>query len=857
MPHLQDAFFYSSRSSFHAVAEAFAGAQAEDHYPPDLGIEPQHLEIELTVDIEKETALGVVTHTVLANRAGVSTLVLDAVDFQGVSVANVDGEPLSHSYDGEKLEIRWQNPFSKGEKRRVSIEYGVEKPASGLFFMNPTLDDPEKARYAATDHETERARHWLPCVDLPNVRTTLDFRLTSKNNYTILANGALIQEVDHGDGTKTAYWRLDQRCPSYLICFAIGEFIRKDHEGHGGIPIASFACGDFSPEDLERTFGKTAKMLDWMTKRLGTSYPYPKYYQFALPGFSGAMENISLVSWNDRFLVTKDAEHELGWLTDQVNVHEMAHSFFGDLVGCRDFAHAWLKESWATYMESCWLEDEKGVDEQRYDLWRNATNYFIEADGSYSRPLVTRRFASSWQMYDNHLYPGGACRLHTLRCLLGENVFWPAVKDYLATFHDSVVETDDLRRLLERHSGLSLQKFFDQWFETPGYPDLKVNFSYDAIKKLGTFEVVQKQVDLKTGGLVFELVTDLGWTIGGVDHLQPIRITKARQSFTVPMDLDPEQVRFDPLGKVLHKLELDPGDIRLKNQLVSAKDVVGRIQAAQTLCGKGKRSLIQAVAQAYSRERFWGVRREMLKALADSHTDEGLKALLSASETEMDHLVTDRVFSALAQFRDERVAERTVQRLRKGDLPPGARVQAYYALGAQRQGAPIAFLQDVALKDRSPHRLDTVGAWHALGMSRSSSVKGYLLENSQKNTAHYRARRGAVLGMAALAPSLEMHERSSLDDRLIDLLRDDEGWMRLAAAQGLKVAGVKRAIPQILAYASGLSRQEKVVVERLAAELAKDTNGLSKSAALDKELEELKAKVRQLQNRLDDLEERP
>lgn len=852
--HLSDV----TGETFHAgtAPATFGGESAEDHYPPDLSLEPLHIDIDLTLDFEREAAQGTVTHTVVAHRNGVSTLTLDAVDFHDVMVEDVEGAAVSQAYDGEKLRIRWVAPYTKGEKRQVRVRYRVEKPVTGLFFMKPSAEDPEKSTYAATDHETERARFWLPCIDLPNVRTTLEFRLNAPQRYSILANGMFIQEQDQSDGTKTATWRLAQRCPSYLVCFAVGDFVRKDHESFDGLPIASFACRDFTPADLERTFGKTATMLAWMTQRLGTPYPYPKYFQFALPAFSGAMENISLVSWNDRFVCTQESEHELGWLTDQVNVHEMAHAFFGDLVGCRDFAHAWLKESWATYIESCWLEDQKGRDEQRYDLWRNATSYFAEADGHYSRPLVTRRFASSWQMYDSHLYPGGACRLHTLRNELGEEVFWAAVQDYLSTYHDAVVETDDFRRVLEKHSGRSLQKFFDQWFGSSGYPDLKVSFSYDADKKLGTFELVQKQADEGKAGRVFDLSTDLGWTLSGVDHIHPIHVTKARQSFTIEMESDPEQVRFDPHGKALHKLEMDAGDTRLKKQLTEAHDVVGRIQAAQTLCAKGKRSSILAVATAYGQEPFWGVRREMLKALADCHTEESLRALLEATRTEMDHLVLDRVFSALAHFRDARVVAYTQERLAKKDLPPGARVQAYFALGAQRGEAPADLLKKIAEEDKTPHRQDALAAWHALGMTRSAVEAPYLVDKSRVGAAHYRARRGTVLGMAALAPSLETWQRSPIDDRLIDLLRDPESWIRLAAAQGLRTAHVRRAVAQIQAYGAGLSRQERVAVDKIAKDLSKDeSKGIS--VRLDKEVEELKAKVRKLQHRIEDLEDRP
>src|SRR5690606_25056900 len=161
----------------------------------------------------------------------------------------------------------------------------------------------------------------------------------------------------------TAHWRLEHPCPSYLTCFAIGDFVRLDDGDCDGIGLAYFASKQHDVGHLSRTFGGTAEIMRWMTAKLGAKFPYPKYYQFALPNFGGAMENISLVSWDDQFLLDETLAGEWGRLIDQINVHEMAHSWFGDLVVCRDYAHAWLKESWATYMESCWFEDVLGADE--------------------------------------------------------------------------------------------------------------------------------------------------------------------------------------------------------------------------------------------------------------------------------------------------------------------------------------------------------------------------------------------------------------------------------------------------------------------------------------------------------------
>jgi aminopeptidase N len=162
------------------------------------------------------------------------------------------------------------------------------------------------------------------------------------------------------------------------------------------------------------------------------------------------MENISLVVWDDGAVMDETLAREWTRRIDETNVHEMAHSYFGDAVVCRDYAHAWLKESWATYMEQVWFEDTAGRDEQLYQYYRDAQGYLAEADGRYKRPLVTREFSSSWDMYDAHLYPGGACRLHTLRAEIGDGPFWTAVRDYLRRYAGEVVETEDFRKVMEQ-----------------------------------------------------------------------------------------------------------------------------------------------------------------------------------------------------------------------------------------------------------------------------------------------------------------------------------------------------------------------------------------------------------------------
>lgn len=74
-------------------------------------------------------------------------------------------------------------------------------------------------------------------------------------------------------------------------------------------------------------------------------------YRYVCGVASVAHKTCSLVVWDAAFLLDSQLAKDLTREADTLNLHEMAHSFFGDHVTIRHFDHAWLKESWATYLE--------------------------------------------------------------------------------------------------------------------------------------------------------------------------------------------------------------------------------------------------------------------------------------------------------------------------------------------------------------------------------------------------------------------------------------------------------------------------------------------------------------------------
>lgn len=832
------------RCSHGAHAGEFTIGTPKPSYAPDLSLEPVHLDVDARFDLPNKTVTGRVTHTIKCNRAGARTLALNAVGFRDVAVG---GEGVSHRYDGETITLTWERPFAKDETRKAEISYRVVKPITGLTMFWPDEKYPDRARFVCSDHETERARYWLPVVDYPTVRTTIDWRLTADKSYTILANGLLQSETDNGDGTKTAHWNLDFPCPSYLACIALGDLVRYDDESVGDIQCSYFAPSTYTADGLKRAFDRTPAMLRWIQNKLGP-FPFKKYFQFAGPFVGGAMENISLVTWDAIFVLDETFASEFADICDIVNLHEMSHSYFGDAIVCRHFEHAWLKESWATYMEFAWLEEERTRADAEYEIFTQSEHYRQEADGSYVRPIVTREYDSSWSMFDRHLYPGGSWRLHMLRKLLGDDVFWTAVRDYVKTYTGKVVETEDFRRMLERHSGLNLNRFFDQWIYGKGYPKLKVSYAHDAEKNQATVTIEQTQKDEKSGINHFNVELDIAIEDESGWHDRTVTIEDAKHVFVLATTGKVKQLRIDPTNRLLHSLDCNPGDDLLKTTLTAAPDIQGRIWAARELIKTGKRANFEAVAAAMESEPFYGTRVTVASALGEHKTNLAIEPLIGMLVRESDPRAKNAIARACGNHRHPALRVALKEFLSK-DQGYFARHDGMGALAKQHDATDVPYFIEQA-QVTSLHSLVRNGALRALGQTRTDDAYTYLRGRLAYGQEPDYARHAAIEGFSAAAYWQPKEQKKLAAEALEGCMRDEVSVRaRFSAAGAMVTLEQPQAAGAIESLKAMHAAQDHPRIARMLTRLRKTGDG-EEAAKLRKQLEELDKNYRKLEDRM-------
>ena len=209
--------------------------------------------------------------------------------------------------------------------------------------------------------------------------------------------------------------------------------------------------------------------------------------------------------------------------------------------------------------------------------WMEHSLSYLGNDRGYRRPIVEPRYESSDDMFDGMTYAKGACVLHALRGLLGDDAWWKGIRAYVADHKFQVVETDDFRKAMETASGKDLNWFFDQWVYKAGHPELKVRWHYEDADKTVRLKVEQTQT-LDDQTPLFRLPTTLEIADGlGKTRVVPIVIDGASHEFVIPAAARPKMVQIDPEGWLIKELDFEKSPEENRFQLEHAACVLGRL----------------------------------------------------------------------------------------------------------------------------------------------------------------------------------------------------------------------------------------------------------------------------------------
>jgi aminopeptidase N len=352
--------------------------------------------------------------------------------------------------------------FSKG-KHKLTFQY-TAIPKQTLYFIGQ--DDN---RQIWTQGQGKYTSHWLPSFDDVNEKLIFSIKINYNKKYQVISNGVLKNPL-----YKTAFnriWEYEMQKPmsSYLVMLAIGNFVKQEVKSKSGTPLEFYIDkNDYSK--FEPTYRYSKQIFDYLEQEIGLKYPWKIYRQIPVRDFLYAgMENTTSTIFSQDFIVDSIGFNDKNYIN--VNAHELAHQWFGDLITAQSGKHHWLQEGFATYYA---LLAEKEIFGEDY-FYNELFDYALQLRNvakTDTIPVMNEK-ASSLSFYKK-----GAWALHTLREDIGAKNFQKAVKRYLKKYQYKNVNTDELLAEIKKVAkDFDTENFKKKWLEISGF-DMVLAESY-------------------------------------------------------------------------------------------------------------------------------------------------------------------------------------------------------------------------------------------------------------------------------------------------------------------------------------------------------------------------------------------
>jgi hypothetical protein len=493
-----------------------------------------------------------VTMRLLPRREGmrdISLLLAPDLDLDSVWV-NDSLAPFIYYGDGGGLDMKSPEPLSRNDTVDVRVRYRGKKLLYkftwGDFFVSYTTS-------------------WLPIIsplDRAHYETTFRF----PKHYDLVSSGELVHDTVVGD-IRVKSWRTFD--PASFVSFNYGSFDVLSSPMLNGPRLDVYRSknhleGLFGGDIKKAVLGDIEGSISLFSEMFGP-YPWPHLAATEIPGMHGqGFPQLLHLAWYS-FETSKQG------VTDVFRAHEVAHQWFGHLVGWKTYHDQWLSEGFAEYAGGMYVQARNPGSKAFIDLLKRWRSNILDVGGQAGwhagaqvAPIwlgVRCASTASPASYSNLVYSKGAYVLHMLRNSLhdyrtgSDARFAALMRDYVSSHQHSEASTGDFQRVVERHTGQDMQWFFDQWVYGVQIP--RYEYGWEREKTDDGKWIVRGQIDQFEVDSTFRVLmpVTLVFEEGRRTFVQDVR--GAGGIFqTPPLDERPKDVIFNDYMTVLCREKL-------------------------------------------------------------------------------------------------------------------------------------------------------------------------------------------------------------------------------------------------------------------------------------------------------------
>lgn len=478
---------------------------------------------------EQKSSIDVEHYTIDSSIAGNANLSATATAkftslIAGERVLRLDLEPALRvkkvTYDGDR-----QVPFIQEKKEEdaglyVILPEGLVKGSPHTLAVEYAGD--QVINKAGSGNFNVGARtSWYPSVGAFNDRATFDLTFHYPKQYTLVAVGELVKETKEKDDA-VSLWKSD--IPLAVAGFNYGEFKRKSVKSSAaGIEIEALA----NEEMPDRLRGFTdpnggsawtpSALMDLAISEAEASVqvfnhffgptPFSRLAITQQPAFNFGQSWPTLVylpvsaflDSTQRYRMLQAETFRFNNFIQEVTTHEVAHQWWGHLVGWATYHDQWLSEGFADFSAALFLQATRKTPADYLKFWEHQRETILNKNQFGQSPndagplwlgirLDTPKNPGG---YSGLVYPKGSYVLHMLR-----NIMWDAstrddkfiamMKDFVKTHENKNATTESFKAIVDKHMtpGMDLEGnhrmdwFFRDWVYGTEIPRYRLEYSF-------------------------------------------------------------------------------------------------------------------------------------------------------------------------------------------------------------------------------------------------------------------------------------------------------------------------------------------------------------------------------------------
>ena len=464
-------------------------------------IDIKFYELNLDIDFNSSRLRGSVTVNGVIGNIYPDFIELDLYDNMTVDSILQNNIPILYLHENDMLKIPLSD-ITLDDENLFSLTIFYQGTPDHCGAGGFKFDEHQNIGHVWTLSEAYCARSWWPCKDDPSDKAdsvNIIVSVPIEPAYIVASNG-LLSSTTINNNKKTYFWKERYPITTYLVSLAIYPYTKWVDQYVSPISSDTMLIEHYVfPDRYEASYPNyslTKDMLSFFSELFG-EYPFiSEKYGHADFTWGGGMEHQTLSS--------------MGSFSQNLMVHELGHSWWGNLITCKTFNDIWLNEGFARYCQALWAEHMYGR-EAYFDFMNNHAYYGAGT-------IYVENPSSNSQIFSAGLsYNKASWVLHMLRHKVGETMFFDILKSYASndSLSYNAASTSDFQKVCEDISGLDFEQFFQQWIYGEKYPKYELSWWHEGngiynvkIDQVQSYNFFSMPIDLKFSGSAGPILVD-------------------------------------------------------------------------------------------------------------------------------------------------------------------------------------------------------------------------------------------------------------------------------------------------------------------------------------------------------------